>query len=185
MRFTECDELAAKYESEPHADNVRCNGCSGAGLPKFDGEKYTAHERRKVLFIAGVRSRKKQDELLDEFGDRVIDKALEWLESLSAGHQWALLKQAKPTVDAPAAAIEGRRVRAVEARDPRNVFNPRHLRSLRAFYRRHGRLPAVITLSFTDEEAAAEGIPSRLIVPPELRADLAHRFDLEQEPEFF
>ncbi|MGF7124302.1 hypothetical protein [Rhodococcus sp. BE178] len=180
MRFTECEDPEIN-----HADNERCYWCNDADLSKFDGERYTAAERRRILFIWGERSRQEQDKLLAELGDDLIDRAVELLESITVEQQAVLLQKAFGEAQPLTVAVTGQRYRAVQMRDPRNVFNPSHLRRLRDFYRRHGRLPAVITVSFTEEEARKCGLPPRVIVPPEMRADLAHRFDLEQEPEFF
>ncbi|WP_092800254.1 hypothetical protein [Rhodococcus globerulus] len=188
MIFTECDEMQAEFGMPPHRSNERCKWCVDAYAEEFDGPKYTATERRNVLRLWGERSRVVQDALLVDFGDVIIERSIALLEELPPDLQQSVLLEAYP-VDpdehSSAFEVEGKRMRAVEKRDPRNMLPPAYLRYLRYFFRNHGRLPAVVVLNFTERVVRECGIPSRLLMPPEMRADLTRRFTLELEPEFF
>lgn len=172
IRFVEC---------EPHEYDESCRVCRDAHGSRFDGSRYAADERRLVLRAMGIRSIRLQNRLLTESGDDLIDLAVRCLQSLPSSSLETQLDRTIPVHRTAGAPVTDRThgMRAVDKRDPRKALSPGLVDVLREFYRAEGRLPVVVPLAIGAGVAAEVGLPTRLLMPRNLRAELAERFKHE------
>lgn len=177
IRFAEC---------EPHEYDESCRVCRGAHSSRFEGPKYAADERRLVLRAMGIRSIRLQNRLLTEGGDDLIDLAVRCLGSLPSSSLETQLDTTVPVNRTGGTPVTDRthRMRAVDKRDPRKALPPRMIDVLRAFYRAEGRLPVIVPLAIGAEVAAEVGLPTRFLMPQNLRAELTARFRNELQEIF-
>lgn len=206
MIFDECREQAAEFGRAVHGPNGRCQWClfdkeefeartiptaardrmTNRGLGKAEqaallaelgmGSESTVMEARELLFLGGIRSRRKQDEILAEAGspDPVVSLCLDLLADMPADIRRGLASKAFPGKPSGAQVV-GRKLGRLDKDDPRNWLSPRNLALLREFYREHGRLPALVVLRYPD---------GSVVAPERFRAALAYRFDLETQDIF-
>ncbi|MGB2950213.1 MAG: hypothetical protein WBB99_15020, partial [Rhodococcus sp. (in: high G+C Gram-positive bacteria)] len=111
----------------------------------------------------------------------LIDLAVRCLTDLPSSVLEAQLDATLPVRSMRHAPVTDRthRMRTIDKRDPRKVLSKSTVDGLREFYRVEGRLPVIVPLAIGAEVAAEVGLPTRFLMPQNLRAELVARFKHE------